>query len=240
MNLVIDIGNSLVKLGVFNNRELQFHWSTESLTPGALTKLHDQYTFHHCIVSTVSDLPAWLRLFISRFDKSIVLDGSTRLPVTINYATPQTLGNDRRALACAGHKRFPGSNVLIIGLGTAITYDLVDLKGHYLGGGISPGLTMRYNALHTFTKNLPLITCRKPVDHYLGKSTHDSVTAGVTGGIRGELDHFIDLYQSDFSPLTIVLTGGDASLFDKSLKNNIFAIPNMVLHGLNEILDFNA
>lgn len=240
MNLVIDIGNSRVKLGVFKKKALLFYRSIESLTPSALTEVHEHYPIHYCIVSTVSRLPSWLHVYASRFDKCIILDANTKLPVSIHYSTPQTLGNDRRALACAGHKRFPASNVLIMGMGTAITYDLVDRKGNYLGGAISPGLTMRYNALHTFTENLPFITCRKPVENYLGKSTNEAITAGVNMGILGELNHFINLYKNDYSPLNIILTGGDANLFDKSLKNTIFAIPNMVLHGLNEILEFNV
>jgi len=167
------------------------------------------------------------------------LDTSTLLPITLNYKTLETLGKDRIALAVAAAQLYPHKNVLIIDAGTCITYDFIDKHKEYQGGSISPGIQMRFKALNTFTDKLPLIN---PTDNVelLGKSTSESISSGVMNGVYSEIDGIIDKYKINFPDIEVILTGGDIIYFDKKLKNNIFANSNLVLKGLNMILDYNA
>src|SRR5690606_6792967 len=148
------------------------------------------------------------------------------------YDTPDTLGKDRLAGAVAGAHLYPGKNVLIIDAGTAITYDMVHSMNQYVGGSISPGINMRFKALHTFTKRLPLY---EPTmyDKLTGTDTYQSIMSGVMVGARAEMDGIINEYEQKYQSLITILTGGDAIYFDKKLKSNIFATSNLVLSGLN-------
>jgi type III pantothenate kinase len=168
----------------------------------------------------------------------LLLKPETDLPISHRYKTLDTLGADRIAGVVAVHALYPGKNVLLIETGTCITYDLISADGIYQGGGISPGLHMRFMALHTFTHKLPLI---EPVSNpaLLGDSTETSILSGVVNGLKAEVEGIISLYESNYENLTIILSGGNLDYFDKNLKNNIFAVPNIVLTGLNIILEFN-
>jgi type III pantothenate kinase len=149
------------------------------------------------------------------------------------------LENDRLAAAIAGATLYPGSNVLVIQAGTCITYEFINAQGEYIGGAISPGIQMRYKAMNTFTGKLPLIEHKK-FDGLIGQTTEESILSGVNNGILAEVDGIINAYKSQYPDLTIILSGGDADFFVKQLKNSIFAVPNIVLKGLNIILDFNV
>ncbi|HZJ36686.1 MAG TPA: type III pantothenate kinase, partial [Gillisia sp.] len=154
------------------------------------------------------------------------------------YATPNTLGNDRIALVSAASKHFPTENVLVIDAGTCITYDFKNNKNEYLGGAISPGMEMRYKAMHNFTENLPLLDREEEIK-LIGNSTNYCMHSGVIYGITFEIDGIIAAYQGQYKDLTIILTGGDAQFLCKRLKNSIFANSNFLLEGLNYILEFN-
>jgi type III pantothenate kinase len=160
------------------------------------------------------------------------------LPVVIDYHTPDTLGTDRIAAVVAAHNLYPDKNILVVETGTCITYDFIDAEGIYRGGSISPGLGLRFSALHNFTDKLPLI---EPVKDaiLIGKSTESSIQSGVINGLIAEVQGIISMYENNYEDLTIILSGGNLDYFDKILKNNIFAVPNIVLTGLNIILDFN-
>jgi len=148
------------------------------------------------------------------------------------------LGKDRVAAAAAATTIFPGENVLVIDAGTSITYDLITKNGTYLGGGISPGIMMRFKALNTFTGKLPLIT---EIDDapLIGNDTPSSIKSGVLNGVLAEVNGIIDSYSNRFDTLKIIISGGDYKYFDKKLKNSIFATPNIVMQGLLEILKIN-
>ena len=128
--------------------------------------------------------------------------------------------------------------MLIIDIGTCITYDLVDANGCYLGGSISPGLLMHYRAMHQHTDGLPLL---EPVDFldFIGNTTETCMHSGVVNGIGNELDGVIVQYKKRFKDLTVILTGGDAHFFGKRLKNSIFANSKFLLEGLNYLLEYN-
>jgi len=240
MNLVIDIGNTLVKMAVFQGDILikkKISLKLDFLKN--LEELEQKYQKPaNIILSSVSKTPLkWLQK-LKDGSKLLILDQNLPQVFTNLYATPNTLGNDRIALVSAASKHFPAENVLVVDTGTCITYDFKNNKNEYLGGAISPGLEMRYKAVHNFTENLPLLEREEEIS-LTGNSTNSCIHSGVIFGITAEIDGIIASYQSQFKDLTIILTGGDAQFLCKRLKNGIFANSNFLLEGLNYILEFN-
>ncbi len=240
MNLTIDVGNTLVKYGVFEDGSLK--WKRTSLKGEFVTWLQDiDATFPHiknCIIASVSNLSDPQLAFVRQRFNPLVLTHQTKVPFTNKYTTPKTLGIDRIALVSAAAGHFPSENVLVIDAGTCITYDCLNHKKEYLGGAISPGLAMRYTALHTFTDKLPLLEAEQ-LNIFLGNSTATSIHAGVVSGVLYEIDGLIGEYRKKFHNLTVILTGGDLQFLRDSIKNDIFAHPNFLLEGLNHILEYN-
>lgn len=230
MNGIIDIGNTRVKWAVFDQQEMLENGSMPYGEWASVQEANKKYPSLSWFLSSVQNLPNREQL---GFNYEL-LDLSTTLPVTILYSTPSTLGRDRVAGVCAAHHLFPNTPCLVIDAGTCITFDILDEKGNYLGGSISPGIKMRLEAMHTFTGSLPLLHWEE-VDGFIGDSTKTSMLQGVKQGILGETLHQISLYTETFPGLKVLVTGGDSPFFEKSLKKDIFAAPNLVLIGLNTI-----
>lgn len=241
INLIIDIGNSRTKIALFNEHDLMFNVSMERLTLEHVKMLKDEHPqLKNVILSTVKPDDRELNSFLSReFDQFIELDHLTELPIENLYQTPETLGKDRLAAAVGANELFPGKNLLVIDAGTAITYDLVSEKNQFIGGNISPGLEMRFKALHHFTGKLPLISYNDDFDT-LGKNTDDAIRAGVQNGILYEMAQNIEFFNRNYQNLHIIMTGGDSNFFDKKLNYSIFVYFNLTLIGLNRILEHNA
>ncbi|MFS4494357.1 type III pantothenate kinase [Maribacter sp. 2308TA10-17] len=240
MNLIIDAGNTSVKLAVFDKMNLLFDDSIESEKfIGKVKEIFNSYpNISWAIVSAVSNLNQKAIAALSVFCQVHVLDHSSKVPFKNSYATPNTLGVDRIALATAAFYFNPKGNTLVIDAGTCVTYDMINDYGEYLGGSISPGMHMRYEALHNQTAKLPLLELDDPLD-LIGNSTNSSIHSGVVNGILEEIDGVIDRYQSRFEDLTVILTGGDAQFLSKRLKNTIFADSKFLLKGLNNLLEYN-
>ena len=134
---------------------------------------------------------------------------------------------------------FPGRNVLVINAGTALTFDFINLENEYYGGAISPGMQMRFRALHTFTEKLPLLTYREETP-LTGEDTETSILSGVIHGMTAEIEGICREYQGKWEDPVIILSGGDLNYFVKRLKISIFAVPNIVIQGLQQILVFNV
>ena len=193
----------------------------------------------HLIVSSVSHLSNQLSKDIKVAGIKIDMTQSTPLPIQINYSTPQTLGVDRIAAACGAVDLMPNRDALVIDFGTCINYEFIDAAANYLGGAISPGVKMRFEAMHTFTARLPLINPNPHVG-LIGQSTEECMQSGVMFGILGEMEGFISKYKAKYPNLVVILCGGDAPLFENRLKQPIFVAPNLVLSGLNKILLHNV
>lgn len=240
MNLVIDIGNTLVKYAIFDNGKMVYDEISESgLFLSKVKELFAQFPeTDHALISSVGKLDKKARDIVALFCKVHVLSSTSKVPFKNSYATPQTLGVDRLALATAAFYQNPRGNTLVVDAGTCITYDMVNNIGEYVGGAISPGLRMRYRAMHQQTAGLPLL---EPMDimDFIGNSTESCMHSGVINGIAQEVDGVISQYRSRFQHLTVILTGGDAQFFDKRLKNTIFANPKFLLEGLNYLLEYN-
>lgn len=240
MNLVIDVGNTLIKLAVFGAGTLIEKKSciiTDFLA--TLSKFYEKFPLiSHVIVSSVANLSERQLHGLQQRDNVLFLDHQTNVPFTNHYGTPKSLGIDRIALASAAAIKYAAKNVLVIDAGTCITYDFLNSENEYLGGAISPGLSLRYRALHTFTDKLPLLEAEQ-TGPFIGNSTEASIHAGVLHGILYEIDGFIEAYAQKYQNLTVILTGGDAHFLRDSIKNDIFANSNFLLEGLNHILEYN-
>lgn len=239
-NLIIDIGNTRIKVALFENNEIIVKFQTDLLTKNDIAALKDDHpNLNSAIVSSVrnntSDL---IDILKNELDFVINLDHNTLLPIENNYETPETLGKDRLAAAVGANKIFPNKNVLIIDAGTAITYDFINEMNQYKGGFITPGLNMRFKALHHFTEKLPLLNATNP-ESFFGNNTNNSILGGVQLGIEGELQRMIQYFTPAQNELKIILTGGDTKYFEKLLKNHKFVALEITLLGLNTILRFN-
>ncbi|MBK7964806.1 MAG: type III pantothenate kinase [Bacteroidetes bacterium] len=235
MNLVIDIGNTLVKFGVFSNNQLM----TSGVINGRdFSKLKDVLVNHeiiHIVYAAVVEIPPELTSIFSNFSSVIRLDKNTSLPFQNKYLTPETLGNDRLANVCGAIALFPERNVLVIDVGTCLKFDMITSNSHYLGGGISPGMRMRFKGLNEHTAQLPLVSPQ--LDPLLiGRNTEESILSGVMNGMMSELNDINWQYRNLYPRLETLLTGGDSNFFLNHFRSRIFAAPHLTLIGLNHIV----
>jgi type III pantothenate kinase len=233
LNLTLDIGNSFTKWGLFKGEIL--------LTKGIFASHLDtpEYWMHqkienvvYCASGRIND---HLLKFIHSYPSYVNIQ-QLPLPFESVYQTPQTLGRDRVAAVLAAISIFNNKDLLIIDAGTCVTYDFYSKVGVHMGGTISPGLRMRWNALNTFTEKLPLIQEGSEIKSPLAKNTHDAIQQGGLLGLLYEMEGYISYFKHHYPKVKILITGGDALLFVKFIKIKIFAEPNLVLKGLNEIL----
>jgi type III pantothenate kinase len=238
VKLVIDLGNTFQKLAVFCSGDMVFMNAPEKITTKLLFAVFDRYAIRSAIISSVIHHEKEMESFIKSRCFCLVLDNNTLIPLINKYDSPETLGRDRLSAAVAGSHIYPDQDVLVIDAGTCIKYDFVNAQGEYLGGAISPGLKMRFNALHSFTDKLPLVELTGN-DILIGKNTTESLLSGVINGTSAEVDGIIDRYRKIYPEIQVVLSGGDAEYLVSKLKNKIFAVSNIVLNGLKLILDYN-
>lgn len=241
MNLIIDIGNTRTKFSVFNYGEMIISVPVEEFLPNHVDVLKNEHpSLDKVILSSVKKYSPELKKKLSEsFEQFIELDAKTPLPIENCYNSRETLGKDRIAAAVGAFDIYPNQNVLIIDAGTAITYDFVNDKNQYLGGNISPGLNMRFKALHQNTAALPLV---EPEDftRLFGKTTREAILAGVQHGVLFEVEKTIETFKEFYKNLNVIITGGDANFFDKKLKSSFFVHFNLIATGLNRILQHNG
>lgn len=233
MNLIIDQGNTNLKLYFFEQNKI----IKKIIYP--LNNISDFFSekIENVIYSTVSGQEI-LEKYIKKFEKIIHFSINTPIPIKNKYLS-DTLGVDRLAAAVGAFYLFVNKNVLIIDIGTAITYDILTENGEFLGGNISPGLNLRFRALNNYTKNLPLLEYSEN-NMLFANNTKDAIICGVQNGILFEIEGYIMQTQKNYDNLTIIFTGGDLKLFENKLNFNIFAEPNLVAYGLNCVLNYNV
>jgi type III pantothenate kinase len=241
MNLVVDIGNSYIKIFVFDtNKLIQFQKIKSNEIIQNLEVIKNIPNLKRAIISSVGDISNELITILKNNSLDfIILDHHTPIPVKNLYKTPETLGKDRLAAIVGAYNIYKHQNVLAIDAGTAIKFDLINTEAEYFGGNISPGLEMRFRALNYFTKKLPLLGKKENIP-FIGTSTEEAIIAGVQNGLVFEIDAYINKLREDFVDLKVILTGGDTFFFEHKLKNTIFAEPNLVAIGLNYILQYNV
>ena len=241
MNLIIDVGNSFVKIAVFQEDKILASFKVKNKAVlKTLRNIRKEYkNIEKAIYSSVGKLRKSDIGYLEKYYDILILNHETKIPFTNLYSTPKTLGIDRIALVSASVQQYSDKNVLIIDGGTCITFDFITNKNQYLGGAISPGIRMRYEALNHFTANLPLLETELPKNS-IGNDTATSIHSGVVEGVLLEIDGAIQKYKLKYPDLTVILTGGDAKFLSKQLKSSIFANSNFLLEGLNFILQYNT
>lgn len=234
MFTIIDAGNTRIKVALADDSGIREHAVFKSFDNDFKEFIRNKSIKKAFVSSVITALPDQF------FDRIEYLNPEHKLPINNKYSTPQRLGADRLSNAVGAFiENGSKGPVLAIDLGTCIKFDVVDNQLNYLGGSISPGYAMRLKSLHEFTAKLPLITIDK-TPSLVGDSTENSIASGVFNGIVSEINGLITRYQEQFPGIKVFLTGGDASVFADSLKNNIFVSPLLTLNGLYAIARLNG
>ncbi|HTN18971.1 MAG TPA: type III pantothenate kinase [Pelobium sp.] len=242
-NLVIDIGNSSVKLAVFDADNIVYRQSLQAITTDFVAQLIGTKSINNIIVSSVKDDFGFDEEIISSKTNYIKFNAQTKIPIDNRYQSPETLGLDRLAAVIGANYLYPNQAVLTIDAGTCITYDSINANGEYYGGSISPGIKMRFDAMHHFTSKLPRVNFDATFNERFGTNSKDAISSGAINGSVYEAEGFIKTFLSDNPSGKIILSGGDSTFFDTKFKNSIFANlilhePNLVLIGLNTVVNY--
>jgi type III pantothenate kinase len=239
MNLIIDIGNSSVKAALMQEGRIIMKTRLDSAGPATVSSFIGRRKIDRAIVSSVGTDPSFLMAWLkTKAGKVHLLASDSVYPFDIEYGTPETLGADRLAAAAGAWHKFPGSDLLVIDAGSAMTVDHVT-GGVYRGGSISPGLSMRFRALHEFTGRLPLVTARKGFS-FPGSSTDDAIAGGVMMGMVYEINEYIRTFgEKHLKPVTVI-TGGDGEILSGLVSGEVHYYPDLVTEGLNYLLEENA
>jgi type III pantothenate kinase len=239
MNLIVDIGNTSTKLAVYKGPERIIVSRINDLKCEELEKTIGGFRIDKAIISSVRELPPFITdLLFSNIPRTHILSHRSKLPFKVEYETPDTLGADRLAGVAGAYLYFEGENILIIDAGTAITFDFL-YGNSYKGGNISPGIGMRFKALNTFTGRLPLVKQSSDFS-FPGRNTNDAILAGVIGGITYEINEYIRTFKKEHKNIKVILTGGDSSFLKEKLSYKTNYMPDIVIDGLNYILEYNA
>lgn len=240
MNLIIEQGNSFTKVAVIEDWNIVASFVYRVFNKEILASLLRSYPLDKGIFSTVTAVDENILTYLKdNLPVFVFFDNHVKLPITIQYKTPATLGKDRIAAVVGAHHYHPDKNILIIDAGTCITYELIEAPGQYIGGNISPGMSTRFKALNHYTSKLPYVEEKENVPS-IGQSTEEAIRAGVVNGIVFEMDGYIEQMKQKYSDIFVFLTGGHSFYFESRLKNSIFADINLVMTGLNRILEYNV
>jgi type III pantothenate kinase len=244
MLLAVDVGNTRIKVAVFEGNTLleQFIFSSTELRNELHFILNKYKNASDLIVASVGNIQ---KETFSEFESQVnihFISTNSNLPFKNNYSTPNTLGIDRMVLASGAVLKYPNQNRLVIDAGTCITYDFIDENDNYLGGAISPGIRLRFESLNSHTAKLPLLTLESITEQnpesdaipFIGNSTLEAINSGVINGVINEIEGFISQYEAVYPKFIIILTGGDSEFLAKRLKNTIFANSNFLLESLNQ------
>ena len=238
-NLVVDEGNTLCKVAVMDNSEVLCEWSDREFDMAKIAALVEQFGVDKAVVASTrggaEKIGEQLR---SKVAKVLHFSSQTEVPIEIEYASRQTLGADRIAAAVGVVCEMGIDNALIVDMGSAITYDVVE-NGAFKGGNISLGVAMRFRALHEFTASLPLCQATEPNGAF-GKSTTEAIEQGVMQGILYEIEGYVERILAENDKKSIIFCGGDAESFVNRIKNAIFAPRKLMFTGLNRILEYNV
>src|ERR1700722_10390860 len=238
VTLCFDFGNTRLKCAIFSDEKFSEEILLDNDNEETIQSIIQRYKPEKSILSSVINHNAAIENLLQHATHFHKLNHLSKIPVTTPIGKPDTIGADRLALVVAAVNIFPEKNNLVVGLGSAITYNFINKKHEFLGGGISPGMEMRFKALHTFTAKLPLV---KPEWNFplVGYDTKTNILSGVIIGMAKEIDGTIDVYAEKYNNFNVLLSGGDIHYFADRLKNKIFADPYLIYKGLYAISEFN-
>lgn len=237
MKLLLDFGNTRIKAACRKDGGVEMLYCGP-LSVESMERAVGGIDVDGGMYCTVRDLPHDILDWLDAHS-ILKLDHNTPIPVSIAYRTPHTLGMDRLAAVVGAWSIKPGNNLLVIDSGTAITYDFVSSDGCFVGGIIAPGLELRFRSLHEHTGRLPLLADSPAAAPLLGFDTETAIMSGVKNGIRFEIEGVVREIRKMYGPVLVFLTGGAADCFDMTGKSDIFAVSNLVMRGLDCILQYN-
>ena len=241
MILAVDIGNTAIKLAVVDDVTVYdlMRTSQDNFISHVAGIQSNYPQLKDACVCQVGTIDIKLLHALEGLLNVTYINQETVLPFFNKYQSA-TLGNDRKALvAGAMHIAPSGKEILVIDAGTCVTYDFMDADHNYWGGGISPGFNLRYHSLHNFTAQLPLLKPQKP-SALVGNSTVEAIHSGVVNGLSFEVKGVIKKYSKKHPNLYVIITGGDAELLVKQLKNRFFASPFLMLYGIHNLYKLNS
>lgn len=236
--ICFDFGNTRLKCAVFRGRDFTKEVVLDNAEPDTIRELVNRFQPDNSILSSVINHPPEIEAVLAAAGHFHKLGHTSQLPFTTPVGKPETIGADRLAICAASVDLFPGRHNLAVGLGTCITYNFINQAHEFLGGGISPGMNMRFRAMHEQTALLPLIKAEYGFP-LVGYDTKTNILSGVILGMAREIDGIIDDYARKYGNFNVLLTGGDMGFFVPHLKNKIFADPNLIYKGLYAISEFN-
>ena len=236
--LCLDFGNTRLKWAVFSGGEIRHTGVLEGDGIGDLKQCLQTYKPDRSLLSSVVDHKEEIEHLLKSHTRFHYLNHLSRVPITTPVGKPETIGADRLALVVAAAHFFPGKNNLVIGLGSAVTYNYINRFHQFIGGSISPGMEMRFKSLELFTAKLPLI---KPHWNFplSGYDTKTNIQSGVIFGMAKEIDGVIEAYEDRYENLHVLMTGGDAHYFIPFLKKKITVDPDLIFKGLYIISEYN-
>lgn len=242
MNFTIDFGNTLTKIGVFDNENLILveKFDSSNLDLNKFQEIFKNYKFDGLCYLNVIKIPNEIKFFFESLGKVICFNHDLILPFKTFYEPKSQLGLDRLAGVVGANSIFPNQNLLVIQAGTCITYDVYDKNLGHLGGAISPGLNIRNQALNTFTYQLPKIEINNMYHPLIGKNTQEALNSGILNCTLFEIESYINEVSKKFDKISTIFAGGDIIYFAEKIKSQIFANPNITLVGLNKILTINV
>ena len=236
--LTIDIGNTKAKYAVFHDKNIV---ETNVFQPESddLKQLLAKYPYiNKGIISSVGGKTKECLQALEKLDV-IVLSSTTKLPFSLTYKNKIQIGADRLALVAAAYAEKPHQNSLVIDMGTCITYDILTADDQHLGGPISPGMNLRFKAMHEHTALLPLCSPTNDELKITCDNTVECLQSGVQLGVLHEIKEFINLYSLKFNDLNVFISGGDNIFLQNKLKSCTFASSNFMFNGLRFILEYN-
>jgi len=236
--LCLDFGNTRLKWAVFSDGKIRHSGILQGDGLDDLNKCLELYNPDRSILSSVVNHPAGVEELLKNKTQFHKLDHHSKVPVTTPVGKPETIGADRLALVVAASYYFPDKNNLVIGLGSAITYNYINRFHQFIGGSISPGMEMRFKSLELLTAKLPLV---KPHWNFplAGYDTKTNIQSGVQFGMAKEIDGVIEAYEERYENLHVLMTGGDANYFKSFLRKKITEDPDLIFKGLYVISEYN-
>ncbi len=236
--LCLDFGNTRLKAAVFYQNELKQVIVLHGDPLHHIKQIVESFEPQRSLLSSVVNHSISIEDFLISTTSFHKLSNTSKLPLTIPVGKPETVGADRLAIAAAAVHLFPGKNNLAIGIGTCITYNFINKYGELMGGSISPGMEMRFKAMHQLTAKLPLVEADWNVP-LLGYDTKTNLQSGVVLGMVKEIEGIINLYEERYGNFNVLLTGGDIPYFEPHLKKKIFADSDLIFKGLYAISQIN-
>lgn len=239
MRLIIDIGNTLVKVALMSSPDDIEIFLSRDLTVADVKAIEASAEIDGVAICSVRERDEALTDYLGgKYDEFIEISSSTPMPLAIHYKTPETLGVDRLMAAVGARYYNNTDDLLVCDFGSAITFDFVSAAGEFTGGNISPGAALRFRSLNTFTKKLPLCSLDEEVP-LIGTDTHSAIIGGVVNGIIYEIKGYFRQLKSLNKSFSVFFTGGDGKYFADKLKKPIFVKSYLTITGMYVVLNYN-